>query len=200
MLHVRNTAVTLLFRPASPSQTAASPSRTAPWVSPTSSGATFPPSRPALLFSHIACSDWSFSSPATAADVVPSARANPFLHALTAVGAAVTQTAHGYTLCPSHSSVTLSYSTQTCDEFYRQRSASWPQDCDARQPLLSTIVTGATLLAAFPFYSSTLTQECRLMLRLRTPGAGMGGTHCDTRAAAVKHAHLLFKAQSAGNR
>jgi hypothetical protein len=100
---------------------------------------------PALpLFSH-RCSDWSFSSPSTAADVVPSARASPFLRALTAVGATVTQTAQGYTLCPSHSSVTLSYSTQTCDEFYMQRSASWPQDCDAQQPLLSTIVTGATL-------------------------------------------------------
>ena len=104
-----------------------------------------PPYVPHCPSSHIACSDWSFSSPSTAADVVPSARASPFLRALIAVGATVTQTAQGYTLCPSHSSVSLSYSTQTCDEFYRQRSASWPQDCDAQQPLLSTIVTGLTL-------------------------------------------------------
>ncbi len=71
----------------------------------------------------------------------------------------MTRTAHGYTLCPSSPSVTLTYTTQTCDEFYRpaippfrnyksvsllhrQRSGAWPQDCSAKQPLLSSIVTG----------------------------------------------------------
>lgn len=95
------------------------------------------------ISAHAPCSDWSFLSPATVSDTLPHARASRFLYSLSATGAVVTHTAHGYTLCPTQPSVTLSYSTQTCDEFYRLRSAAWPQDCEAKQPLLSTIVTGA---------------------------------------------------------
>lgn len=87
-------------------------------------------------------SDWSHSSSATAADLLPHARASSFLLSLTATGATVTRTPHGYTLCPSQPAVVLSYSTQTCEEFYRHRSGSWPQDCAAKQPLLSSVVTG----------------------------------------------------------
>ena len=88
-------------------------------------------------------SDWSFSSAATAADTLPHARASPFLLSLTATGATISAAAEGYTLCPSAATVTLTYATQTCEQFYKQRSSSWPHDCDAKQPLLSSIVTGA---------------------------------------------------------
>ena len=74
----------------------------------------------ALHDAHLTpCSDWSFISPSTASDTMPHSRASPFLLSLTATGAVVTQTANGYTLCPTQPNVTLSYSTQTCDEFYR---------------------------------------------------------------------------------
>jgi hypothetical protein len=103
---------------------------------------------PLHVSSHASSSDWSSLSPATAADTLPHARAAPFLLSLSAIGATVTQTPHGYTLCPSLSSITLSYSTQTCDEFYRLRSSAWPQDCDARMLLLSSVVTGTTPMRA----------------------------------------------------
>ena len=100
----------------------------------------FPPKTPP--FSSRALSDWSFSSAATAVDTLPLARASPFLLSLTATGATVTAVAQGYAICPTSAVVTLTYATATCDEFYKRRSAAWPQDCDAKQPLLSSVVTG----------------------------------------------------------
>ncbi len=117
--------------------------------------------------------------------MLPHARASAFLVSLTATGATVTQTPHGYTLCPSQPAVVLSYSTQTCEEFYRHRSGSWPQDCAAKQPLLSSVVTGMRSLA--PRLRSLMrgVQECRWMLHPRTRRARTAGARCDAKATAA---------------
>ncbi len=130
-------------------------------------------------------SDWSHSSSATAADLLPHVRASAFLLSLTATGATVTQTPHGYTLCPSQPAVVLSYSTQTCDEFYRHRSGSWPQDCAAKQPLLSSVVTGTRSLAPRLRALMRGVQECRWMLHPRTRRARTAGARFDVNATTV---------------
>ena len=138
-------------------------------------------------------SDWSHSSSATAADLLPHARASSFLLSLTATGATVTRTPHGYTLCPSQPAVVLSYSTQTCEEFYRHRSGSWPQDCAAKQPLLSSVVTGTRSRAPRLHALTFGVQECRWMLHPQTRRARTAGARCDAKAttATVKKAGFI---------